>query len=210
MSREISLMNRGKFVVIEGGSGSGKSTQIRLLKKKLKEGWRFYREPGSTKFGEKIRDAVQGVYRYKVDEYAALFAYNAARANLIRTIIIPNLEKGINIMLDRYWYSTYAYQGTKAKKSEIEKVSKIATSNLTPDLVIFYDIDPKLGIIRKSKNKDADRYDYKDLEFHKKVRENYKKLSKKLKKNWITIDGSGAIKQVEKDTFDALKKHKIV
>jgi dTMP kinase len=204
------MVERGKFIVIEGGSGSGKSTQIRLLKKKLKNGWRFYREPGSTKFGEKIRDAVQGLHNYKVDEYAALFAYSAARANLIRKIIIPKLDKGINIILDRYWYSTFAYQGTGVKKGEIEQVSKIATDNLKPNLVIFYDVEPEVGIKRKSKNKDADRYDFKDLEFHKKVRKNYGLLSKKLMKIWVTIDGSNDIKTVEKETFKALKKFKMI
>lgn len=204
------MKKRGKFIVIEGGSGSGKSTQINLLKKKLKNGWKFYREPGSTKFGEKIRDAVQGLHKYKIDEYAALFAYNAARANLIRKEIIPKINKGINIILDRYWYSTYAYQGTTVTKSEIEKVSKIATDNLIPNLVIYYDIDPEIGIKRKSKNKDADRYDLKKLDFHTKVRKNYLLLSKKLKKIWITIDSSKGIKSVESATFKVLKRYKMI
>ena len=203
-------MEKGKFVVIEGGSGSGKSTQIKLLKKKLPKGWEFYREPGSTKFGEKVRDVVQGIHNYHVDEYAALFAYSAARANLVRKIIIPKLKKGINIILDRYWYSTYAYQGTKVSKSEIEKVSKIATGDLIPDLVIFYDVDPEVGIRRKSKRIDADRYDLKDLEFHKKVRKNYTKLSRKFEKFWFNVDGSKDIKSVEEETFRILKKCRMI
>jgi len=201
---------RGKFIVIEGGSGSGKSTQINLLKKKLKNGWKFYREPGSTKFGEKVRDVVQGLHNYYVDEYAALFAYSAARANLIRKIIIPKLNKGINVILDRYWYSTYAYHGNKVAKSEIDKVSRIATANLKPDLVIYYDIDPEIGIKRKSKNKDVDRYDVRKLEFHKQVRKNYLQLSKKLKNIWFTIDGSEDTKTVEEATLKALRKYKMI
>jgi len=201
---------RGKFIAIEGGSGSGKSTQVSRLKKVLKKGWAFYREPGSTVFGEKIRDAVQGLHNYDVDEYAALFAYNAARANLIRKIIIPKLEKGVNIILDRYWYSTYAYQGTKVKKKEIEVVSKIATNNLVPDLVIFYDIDPDVGVKRKSKLKDADRYDVKELEFHKNVRKNYKILSKKFKSIWVTVDASKSVLEVGRETVKLLKKHKVI
>ncbi|MFC1626032.1 dTMP kinase, partial [Patescibacteria group bacterium] len=98
-------MNKGKFIVIEGGVGSGKTTKIDLLKKYLGKGWEFYREPGGTEYGEKVRDAVQGLYSYPVDGHAALFGYSAARANLIRGVIIPKLRKGINIVLDRYWYS---------------------------------------------------------------------------------------------------------
>src|SRR3972149_2492258 len=126
------MTKKGKLIVIEGGSGSGKTTQIRYLKKELK-GWEFYREPGSTTFG-----------------------YSAARANLIRGVIIPKLKKGANIVLDRYWYSTYAYQGTDgASKKTIEKISKIATDGLKPDLVIFYDLDPVVGMKRKAGRKDA-------------------------------------------------------
>jgi dTMP kinase len=203
-------MTRGNFVVIEGGSGSGKSTQINLLRKKLGKDWEFYREPGSTEFGEKVRDAVQGVYEYTVDECAALFAYSAARANLIRQVIIPKLEKGINIILDRYWYSTSAYQGTKVSKTVIKKISNIAVDNLRPDLVIYYDIRPEVGIKRKQKEKDADRYDIRDLKFHRKVRKNYQLLSRELKDVWVTIDGTMGIGTVERETFKALKKFKLV
>lgn len=102
-------MDRGKFIVIEGTLASGKSTQVDILKVNRNK-CRFYREPGSTEFGEIIRDAVQGLHGYDVDPYAALFAYQASRANLIGGKIIPDLKKGYNVILDRYWYSTYAYQ----------------------------------------------------------------------------------------------------
>src|SRR3989344_4717332 len=105
-------MNKGKFIVIEGGVGSGKSTVYNKLKRRFKN-WKFYREPGSTPFGERIRKAVQGLYHYPVDKYAAVFGYSAARANLIRTKIIPDLKKGRVVLLDRFWYSTYAYQGAE-------------------------------------------------------------------------------------------------
>ena len=111
-------MKRGKFVVIEGGVGCGKTTQLNLLKKDLKKNWEFYREPGSTEFGEKVRDAVQGLHNYEVEEYASMFGYSAARANLIRGVIIPKLKSGVNILLDRYWYSTYAYQGSNGHPKE--------------------------------------------------------------------------------------------
>ena len=70
----MSNKKRGKLVVIEGGVGCGKTTQIKLLKKNLKN-WEFYRYPGSTEYGEKVRDAIQGIYNYKVNEYAAAFGY---------------------------------------------------------------------------------------------------------------------------------------
>lgn len=201
----------GKFVVIEGGVGCGKTTQTNLLKKDLKKGWEFYREPGSTEFGEKVRDAVQGLHNYEVDEYASMFGYSTARANLIRGVIIPRLKKGINILLDRYWYSTYAYQGSNgAPKKIIEKISKIATNDLKPDLVLFFDLDPKIGMTRKNGRDDSDRYDLKEITFHSKVRKSYHELSKKIGRRWKTINASKSIDEVHKETLELLKKSKII
>jgi dTMP kinase len=203
-------VKRGKFVVIEGGVGSGKTTQLSLLKKDLKKGWEYYREPGSTEFGEKVRDAVQGLHNYEVEEYASMFGYSAARANLIRGLIIPKLKKGINILLDRYWYSTYTYQGSNgASKKVIEKISKIATNDLKPDLVLFFDLDPKIGMARKDGQADADRYDVKEITFHNKVRRSYNELGKKLGRRWKKIDASKSIDEVHEEALKLLKKSKI-
>lgn len=202
---------KGKFIVIEGGVGCGKTTQSELLKKDLGKGWEFYREPGGTEFGEKVRDAVQGLHNYDVEEYASMFGYSAARANLIRGVIIPKLKSGKNIVLDRYWYSTYAYQGSNgASKATIIKISKIATDDLKPDLVLFFDLDPKIGIARKEGCKDADRYDIKKLAFHSKVRESYKEIGKILGRRWKVINASKSIEDVHKEVLGALKKYNIV
>ena len=202
---------KGKFIVIEGGLGCGKTTQINLLKNKLKK-WKFYREPGSTDFGEKIRDAVQGLHNYSVNEYAAFLAYSSSRANLVRDVIIPELNRGgNNVVLDRYWFTTYAYQSIGGvPKKIIREVNKIATNNLLPDLVIFYDLDPKIGIMRKKDNKDIDRYDTKEIDFHKKARKNYKELSKVFKNIWVSIDASKSINEIHEETMQILKKRKIL
>ena len=203
-------MKKGKLIVIEGGVGCGKTTQIKLLKKDLK-GWEFYREPGSTKFGEKVRDAVQGLHNYQVEENAAMFGYMAARANLIRGLIVPKLKKGKNIALDRYWYSTYAYQGSNgASKKNIEMLAKIATNNLKPDLIIFYDLDPKVGMKRKAGRKDSDRYDVKEINFHSKVRRSYRQIGRKLGKRWKMVDASKPIWEVHSETLKLLKRGKII
>lgn len=203
-------MKKGKLLVIEGGVGCGKTTQIKLLKKDLRS-WEFYREPGSTEYGEKVRDAVQGIHNYEVEEYAAMFGYMAARANLIRGVIIPKLSKGKNIILDRYWYSTYAYQGSNgASKKIIEQVSKIAVDGLKPDLVIFYDLDPKIGMKRKVGHKDSDRYDVKKINFHNKVRRSYRQLGKKIGKTWKIIDASKSMEKVHEETLRLLKRYKMI
>jgi len=203
-------VKRGKLIVIEGGVGCGKTTQIAYLKKVLK-GWEFYREPGGTKFGERVRDAVQGLHGYPVEEYAAMFGYMAARANLVRGLVNPKLKRGKNIVLDRYWYSTYAYQGSNgASKRIIEKLSKIATDGLKPDMVIFYDLDPKIGMKRKAGRKDSDRYDLKEVNFHRKVRRSYHELGKKVGRIWKKIDASKSAEEVKDITLSVLKKGKII
>jgi len=203
-------MKKGKFVVIEGGLGCGKTTQISLLKKKLKK-FNFYREPGSTVFGEKVRDAVQGLHNYTVNEHAAFLAYTSSRANLVREVIIPDIKKGKNVILDRYWFTTYAYQSIGGvPKENIRQVNKIATNNLLPDLIIFFDLDPKIGIARKKGNKDIDRYDLKEIDFHKKARKNYKELAEIFGRRWVTIDASRSIDEIHQEVLKTLKKRKII
>ncbi len=203
-------IKQGKLIVIEGGVGCGKTTQTALLIKDLK-GWELYHEPGSTPYGEKVRDAVQGLHGYGVEEHAAMFGYAASRANLIRGLVIPKLNKGVNIILDRYWYTTYAYQGSNGVADEIIiSVNKIATAGLKPDLILFYDLNPKIGMQRKSGREDTDRYDVKKLEFHKKVRRRYHKLGKKIGKNWKVVDASKTIEEVHSETLKILKKSKII
>jgi len=200
------MVERGGFVVLEGGAGAGKSTVLNGLRQELPD-WDFYREPGSTPFGEMIREAVQGIHGHGVDRYASLFAYSAARANLVRRVIIPRLEKGHHVLLDRYWYSTYAYQGAEGvSKPIIWAVSMLATQRLKPDLVLHYDLLPELGKERKRGRDDADRYDIKNLEFHKKVRANYLQLGKLYPGIWRTIDASQAPRKVLEDSLKVLRE----
>jgi len=203
------IENRKPFVVAEGGSGVGKTTAIEGIKKELND-WKFFREPGGTAYGEAIREAVQGHCEWEIDPMASLFGYTAARANLINTEIFPILEgnkQGEGVFLDRYWFSTYAYQGNeKVDREIIVSVSKIATKGLLPDLVLHYDLLPELAMKRKSGCSDADRYDMKELEFHKRVREAYLELAVKYSDFWRVIDASKSKEEVLADSLGALKE----
>jgi len=204
------MKERGKFIVLEGGVGCGKTSQVTLLKREL-PAWEFYREPGGTEFGEKIRDAVQGDLSYDVHPYAALFGYSASRAHLIRGVVIPKIEQGTNVLLDRYWYSTFAYQGAEGvSKPIIFAISLIATKGFKPDLVLHYELLPEIGKNRKEGKADIDRYDIKDLEFHNKVRQNYLILAKLFPGIWRTIDASQPINKVFTDSMSALHERGIV
>lgn len=198
------------FVVAEGGSGVGKSTAVEGITKQL-EGWRFFREPGGTVYGEAVRNAVQDHKDWEIDPLAALFGYSASRANLVNTEIIPILQgvkPGKGVFLDRYWFSTMAYQGAGegVDREIILAVSKIATKGLMPDLVLHFDLLPELAMKRKSGCADADRYDLKEFEFHKRVRDAYLELSVKYPDFWRVIDASQSKEKVLADSIATLNE----
>lgn len=203
------------FVVGEGGSGAGKTTAIDGLKnsEELRE-WRFFREPGGTVFGEAIRVAVQEHKDWEIDPMAALFGYSASRANLVNNEILPILEgkrvsKGV--FLDRYWFATFAYQGSeKVDREIIVAVSKIATKGLMPNLVLHYDLLPEIAMARKAGCTDIDRYDMKELEFHRRVRDAYLELSVRFPDIWRVIDASASKEQVLADSIRALREFGLI
>ncbi len=213
------MKERGKLFVLEGGVCCGKSTQMGLLARELGEGWSFYREPGSTSFGELVRNAVQSRMGerdrepYPVHPYAALFGYSAARANLIRTKVLPDLAAGINVGLDRYWFSTYAYQGAEGvSKPIIFAISWVATAGLKPNLVLHYDLLPELAIERRNNKyeSDIDRYDAKELAFHRVVRTNYHQLKHLFPGIWKVVDASKPIGEVKTDSLRLLKEKGLI
>lgn len=208
------IESRKPFVVAEGCSGVGKTTAVEGIKKEM-EGWKFFREPGGTIYGEAVREAVQGHKEWEIDPIAALFGYSASRANLVNAEIIPILEDvkpGKGVFLDRYWFSTHAYQGggEGLDKSIIVAVSEIATKGLMPDLVLHFDLLPELAIQRKSHCSDIDRYDQKELDFHRRVREAYLELSVLYPDFWRVIDASKNKNDVLADSLAVLREFGMV
>ncbi|HCQ31563.1 TPA: dTMP kinase [Candidatus Collierbacteria bacterium] len=201
------------FVVVEGGSGSGKTTAIKSIKPHL-EGWRFLREPGGTDFGELMRIAVQEHKDLEIDPMAAFMAYSASRANLVNLEILPiltGIKSGQGVFLDRYWFSSYAYQGSeKVSKAVILQISKEATGGLMPDLVLHFDLVPELSIMRKEGCSDVDRYDLKELSFHARVRDAYLELSAQYPEIWKVIDASRSQEQVLADCLAILRERGII
>lgn len=197
----------GCLVVLEGGLGAGKTTVKTELRGKLSD-WSFFREPGGTGFGELVREAVQGNYDYDVDPLASFLAYSAARANLIASEVLPVLNEGGNVLLDRSWYSSYAYQGggEGVNKEFIVALSTRVVRGIEPDLILHYDSKPELGIERKTGCEDADRYDMKKLEFHEKCREAYLELSEEHADTWRIIDASQSADKVLQDSLEILEE----
>ena len=183
----------GLFITFEGGEGCGKSTQSRLLLKKLEQQEVpvvLTHEPGGTALGNELRRALKRRWGSFISPQAELFLVAASRAQLVAETIRPALQEGKVVICDRFTHSTMVYQGygRGLDFTAIQMVNNIAALNLNPDLVIFLDIPPKQGLARKRNLKD--RFELEDLSFHERVRAGYVKLSAADPDRWLLIDAS--------------------
>ncbi|MDP8233647.1 MAG: dTMP kinase [Candidatus Saelkia tenebricola] len=192
---------RGVFVTFEGIEGSGKSTQAELFIQWLKKRKReilFLREPGSTSIGEEIRGILLSLEHKNFCPTAEFLLFLSARAQLVREKIIPALEKGIIVILDRYSDSTLAYQGYGEGISLelIKKLNYFATSGLNPDITFLLDIEIEDGL-KKAGLKD--RIEKKGLEFHKKVQNGYYQLAASFNERMYVIKVQEDILETQKE-----------
>jgi dTMP kinase len=192
---------KGKFIVLDGPDGCGKSTQAELLVKWLIEqgiGVSKFRDPGDTAIGEKIREILLNPEHLAMSTQAEVLLYMAARVQLWAEKIGPALKKNRCVILDRWLSSTCAYQG-HAGGFGVDKILKIARDCLEkvwPDLTIILDIDQAGAAGRM--NRKLDRMESKGDDYHKKVREGFLDLAKK-RDNIFVIDASEEIETIHKN-----------
>ena len=183
----------GLFITFEGGEGCGKSTQSRLLLKKLEQRdipVVLTHEPGGTALGNELRKTLKRKRDSSISPQAELFLLAASRVQLLAELIRPALEEGKVVICDRFTYSTLVYQGygRGLDFTAIKMVNNMATGNLNPDLIILLDISPEQGLARKRSLKD--RFELEDLSFHWRVREGYVKMAAAEPDRWLVIDAS--------------------
>lgn len=200
----------GKFITFEGSEGSGKSTQAALVFDYLKSKKMpvlLLREPGGVKISESIRKLLLDVNNSGMGDECETLLYMAARAQMVKEILEPQLESGKIILCDRFLDSTIAYQGygSGIDVKTIEQLGLFATKGLTPDLTIIFDIQPEKGLSRAGQKKD--RIESRSVEYHHRVRNGYLELSKKYPARIRVIkvdeDKQEIFKKV-KPTIDAL------
>ena len=197
----------GRFIVLDGPDGCGKSTHSKLLIQWLKEqgvSTASFRDPGDTDIGEKIRHILLNPEHDVMDTRTELLLYMAARAQLWAEKISPALEANQCVVLDRWLSSTCAYQGC-AGGFVVEKVIKIATDCLErvwPDLTIILDVDLKTASGRL--NRQLDRIEQKGDSYHQRVREGFLQLAKK-QENFFVVDAAADIETVHKKVIDVVK-----
>ena len=200
---------KGYLITFEGIDGSGKTTQAVLLHKRLLSLGRtvhLLREPGGTEIGEKIRSILLDASNSDMSPYTELFLYLAARSQITATVILPALNRGEDVILDRYTDSTVAYQGYARGLGIDETVmlNRIATQELLPDVTFFIDCDPSAAL--KRINSKPDRLESEGMEFMRNVREGFLAIHKLDKNRIVLCNGNKGINEIEQDVLLHLKK----
>lgn len=196
-------MNRGKFIVFEGGDGSGKSTILEKIYNYLVDnGVKCIktREPGGIKISEDIRNIILDTKNTEMDRKTEALLYAAARRQHLVEKVIPELNNGTIVLCDRFIYSSLAYQGYARgiDVEEIFQINKFAVGEYMPDLNLLFDVSPEVGLCRINKNKDREinRLDLEKIDFHKMVREGYYKLVEENKDKFEIVNAEKSIDEV--------------
>ena len=203
--------NRGRFVVLEGVEGAGKSTQARMLGEWLEScgiPFTLTREPGGTEVGEAIRNVVQDRPELSVPPETELLLYLAARTAFVKELALPVLERGELLIADRFSLSTYAYQGygRGLDLDEVRRMDRFATGGLAPDVYIVLDLPVAEGRARqKAAGKIEDRLESSGESFLEAVGRGYRELA--AKDETVTlVDALGTPLEVHERVRDILRR----
>ncbi|CDZ79272.1 Thymidylate kinase [Legionella massiliensis] len=205
------MREKGRFIVVEGLEGAGKSTAIETIKEYLSS---FVpeiiltREPGGTRIGETVRQLIKAKVNGEIlDSRCELLLLYAARVQLVEQVIRPALARGAWILADRFELSTFAYQGWgRGLGTEmISELSKFCLNSLKPDLIIYLDISPEQGFERVVKRGEKDRIEEEALSFFNQVYCGYHEMIQKMD-NVALIDASQTLETVQESILSQLKR----
>lgn len=196
---------RGSFITLEGIEGSGKSTSLETITKTLSDhniNFILTKEPGGGPLGQDLR-ALLLDKSSRISPDTELLLMMADRKDHIDNYVIPNLEKGIWIISDRYLDSTYAYQGggRQIDTSKIDKLVSLLDLPI-PDLTILFDLAPSIALKRAQKRSALDRFESEPIDFHERIRSTYLSLSELYSERFKLVDSSKEIIEVQ----DQVKK----
>jgi dTMP kinase len=200
------------FITFEGPEGSGKSSALASIVKKLEnDGYQVVttREPGGTPISEQIRNVILDKENTNMDPRTEALLYAASRRQHLVEKVWPSVKAGKLVLCDRYLDSSLAYQGYARGLGidDILAVNNYATEGTYPDITLLFDIDPELGLTRisQNKNREVNRLDLEQLSFHQKVREGYRILAQRFPTRYIVIDASKPLEDVVENAYEAIK-----
>ena len=202
---------RGLFITLEGGDGSGKSTQIRNIERFFAEKGLVVmqtREPGGTIISEKLREILLDTENTEMEAVTEMFIYAAARAQHVREKVIPALERGEIVICDRFVDSSLAYQGFGRELGDaVEVINSYAIGPYMPDVTFLMKLDPNEGKHRIQENRDTqDRLEHEKLAFHRKVYKGYLELEKRYPDRILGIDASRGIDEIRDEIYKKLEE----
>ncbi|MFU8785140.1 dTMP kinase [Aliidiomarina sp.] len=200
----------GKFIVIEGLEGAGKSTAVATIANWLEQQGIAYisvREPGGTPFAESLRDLIKADWQETITAEAELLLMYAARVQLVENVIKPALAKGTWVIGDRHDLSSRAYQGggRELGDSTLQQLKQITLKDFRPDLTLVLDIAPEVGLRRAAARGELDRIERNALEFFTRTRERYLQIAAS-EVDIEVIDAQQLIEQVQQDIVAKLEQ----
>ena len=199
--------NLGILISLEGGEGGGKTTQAVMLRDKLEKTGReviSVREPGGTVISEQIREVVLSSKNEGITDTTEVLLFQAARAQIYREVVIPALNAGKVVIMDRTRDSSVVYQGMVRGfgRELIEKLNDISTKKIVPELTLLLDVSVKTGLSRRADSGKMDRLDMENGGFHQKVRDAYLTLAREnVDKRWKVIDAEQDVSDVAKQIW---------
>ncbi|EGJ27316.1 dTMP kinase [Streptococcus porcinus] len=207
-------MAKGKLITFEGPDGAGKTSVIEglipLLKNINQTEMVVTREPGGVAIAESIREVILDIQNTAMDPKTELLLYIAARRQHLVEKVLPALNQGQIVLIDRFIDSSVAYQGAGRglSKKDIQWLNDFATDGVKPDLTLYFDISPEIGLARIAKNKkrEINRLDMEKIEMHQQVRKGYLELASEAPDRIVTIDASKALDDVIAQAFGIIKE----
>jgi dTMP kinase len=199
------------LITLEGVEGSGKSTLIQYLKELIEGIGKkviVTREPGGIEISEQIRSVILDTENTKMDGRTEALLYAAARRQHLVERIIPALKEGYVVLCDRFIDSSLAYQGYARGLGidEVLSINEFAIGSFMPNLTLYLDLDPQIGLsrIRKNKGREVNRLDLEEISFHLKVREGYEEVIKRFPDRIVRVDANQELDKVLSDTKQIL------
>jgi dTMP kinase len=202
---------RGKFIVLDSGEGAGKTLQLEKAAELFGDKILVTREPGGSKYAEQIRELIlHSIYAQNADAKTLFALFWAARADHLDKTIKPALLEGKTVITDRFDSSTYAYQiiaqGAMELKELFWQMRDVYLGDCKPDLYIYLDVDPSIGLARKSNQgpEELNHFEARKIDFHQRQRLGCKEFMEKVPHR--VIDASRSIEQVWHDFREVLEK----
>ena len=198
----------GIFITLEGIDGCGKSTQAALLAEKIEAAGREVvrlREPGGTRISEKVREILLDPENAEMADECELLLYEASRAQLVRQVVVPALERGAVVLCDRFYDSTYAYQagGRSLDDALVERCNELGCCGVHPDRTIVLDLDVERALARATAD-GTDRLEAEGVAFQQRVRDAYLRLVGSDPARVRLVDADGGVDEVAERICSAL------